>query len=139
VPERAEDWLSQAERDLEHARHAREAGHHEWACFAAQQAAEEAVKGLFQKLGADAWGHSVFGLLQSLPEQARPPERLYDLARTLDRHYVGTRYPNAHPEGPPYRYYTREDADRALSQAEEIVGFCAGHVSGPGSGPEGPG
>ena len=56
---RAEDWLRQAKRDLEHARHALEDGDYEWSCFAAQQAAEKAVKAVYQKLGADAWGHSV--------------------------------------------------------------------------------
>ncbi|WP_211230153.1 HEPN domain-containing protein [Desulfovirgula thermocuniculi] len=33
-------------RDLEQAEDSRRAGRHEWACFAAQQAAEKAVKAL---------------------------------------------------------------------------------------------
>lgn len=37
---RAHDWLRQAERDLEQAEDSRAAGRHEWACFAAHQAAE---------------------------------------------------------------------------------------------------
>lgn len=37
---RAPDWLSQAGRDLEQAEDSGRAGHHEWACFAAHQAAE---------------------------------------------------------------------------------------------------
>ena len=64
---REEDWLRQAKRDLEHARRALEDGDYEWSCFAAQQAAEKAVKALYQKLGADAWGHSVSMLLSNLP------------------------------------------------------------------------
>jgi len=43
---RAPDWLRQALRDLEQADDSREAGRHEWACFAAHQAAEKAVKAL---------------------------------------------------------------------------------------------
>jgi HEPN domain-containing protein len=50
MPERAADWLRQAERDLEHAHHALEDGDYEWAAFAAQQAAEKAVKALYQRL-----------------------------------------------------------------------------------------
>ncbi len=46
MPSRAQDWLRQALRDLEHAEDARKAGRHEWACFAAHQAAEKAVKAL---------------------------------------------------------------------------------------------
>ena len=54
---REEDWLRQAKRDLEHARHALGNRDYEWSCFAAQQAAVKAVKAvkaLYQKLGADA-------------------------------------------------------------------------------------
>jgi HEPN domain-containing protein len=43
---RHSDWLRQAQRDLEHARRSQEAGDYEWACFAAQQAAEKALKAL---------------------------------------------------------------------------------------------
>lgn len=43
---RSGDWLAQAERDLAQAESSRRQGHHEWACFAAQQAAEKAVKAL---------------------------------------------------------------------------------------------
>ena len=54
---RASDWFRQAEADLAHARHAIEDGDHDWACFAAQQAAEKAAKAAHQALGQDAWGH----------------------------------------------------------------------------------
>ncbi len=131
MPARHEDWFSQAERDLQHARHALEAGYYEWACFASQQAAEKAVKALFQRLGAEARGHSVLGLLESLPSDLAVSGQMRDLARALDRHYIGTRYPNAHPEGAPHRYYTREDADVAIRAAEDILRFCAGHFSRP--------
>lgn len=43
---RASDWLSQAIRDFEQAEASRVEGRHEWACFAAHQAAEKAVKAL---------------------------------------------------------------------------------------------
>ena len=51
------DWLWQAKRDIEHARASALSGFYERACFAAQQAAEKALKALFQRRGADAWGH----------------------------------------------------------------------------------
>lgn len=131
MPARHRGWIDQAQRDLRHARHSGDVEDFEWACFASQQAAEKAVKALFQKLGAEARGHSVLGLLESLPSDLGVSEQMRDLARALDRHYIGTRYPNAHPEGAPYRYYTREDADLAIRAAENIVRFCAGHLSGP--------
>ena len=46
MPNRAQDWFLQAEHDLRHAHRAREVDDHDWACFAAQQAAEKAVKAL---------------------------------------------------------------------------------------------
>jgi len=56
---RARDWLAQAVRDLEQAQESRDSGRHEWACFAAQQSAEKAVKALHLHHGQEAWGHVV--------------------------------------------------------------------------------
>ena len=53
MPNRALDWLRQADRDFEQAMDSR----HEWACFAAQQAAEKAIKALHLHTGQEAWGH----------------------------------------------------------------------------------
>src|SRR5262245_7185516 len=64
---RAHDWFEQAERDLEHARASQEQNRHEWACFAAQQSAEKAVKALHLGLGQEAWGHIIARLLVELP------------------------------------------------------------------------
>lgn len=58
-------------------------GDYEWACFAAQQAGKKAVQALYQKLGADAWGHSITGLLQSLPEDA-----VWDAARRFAQELI---------------------------------------------------
>ncbi|OGG46584.1 MAG: DNA-binding protein [Candidatus Handelsmanbacteria bacterium RIFCSPLOWO2_12_FULL_64_10] len=142
---RHEDWLKQGRRDLDHARRALEDGDCEWACFAAQQGAEKAVKAVYQKAGGVAWGHSVTVLLESLPESLQPEQGLLDDAKELDKHYIPPRYPNAHPEGAPYEYYTRGEAERAIASAGRVIGFCAGVLAGPdrdagatSKGPEGP-
>ena len=67
VAERSSDWLRQSEKDLEKARLDIDWGYHEWACFTAQQAAEKALKGLFQHLHGEAWGHGTKALLDKLP------------------------------------------------------------------------
>ena len=54
MPNRSKDWFNQALRDLEQARDSLQAGRHEWACFAAHQAAEKAVKALHLRLGQEA-------------------------------------------------------------------------------------
>ena len=78
MPNRARDWLKQALRDLEQAEDSRRAGRHEWACFAAQQAAEKAVKGLHLHLGEEAWGHVIAKLLQELPKAVAVPDALIE-------------------------------------------------------------
>ena len=88
------------------------AGHFEWACFLSQQAAEKAVKARHEHEGAEAWGNTVAGLLAELPGA---PARVLDAAKALDRHYIPTRYPNAHPEGAPGDLYRRRDAEAALA------------------------
>ncbi len=125
---RAHDWLRQAERDLQHARDTMERETFEWAAFAAQQAAEKAVKAVYQRLGAEARGHSVTQLLSSLPPTARPAEALIEIAKDLDRHYITPRYPSSYPEGAPMDFYTRAEARRAIEGAERILGYCKDHV-----------
>ncbi|MGC8791874.1 MAG: HEPN domain-containing protein [Bryobacteraceae bacterium] len=126
MPSRASDWMSQARRDLRHAQTAREAGDYEWACFAAQQAAEKAVKAVYQRMGGEACGHSVASLLAGLGPCV--PAGLLDKARELDKHYVPSRYPNSFPQGAPHEYYTREEAGRAIEQASEVLEFCERHL-----------
>ena len=125
MPQRHDDWLRQAQRDVTHARRAAEDGHHEWSCFAAQQGAEKAVKGVYQKLGAVAWGHSVTMLLTNLPEPHQPGEDLVERAKTLDKHYITTRYPNGFDQGAPMDYYTSAEAERSIEDAQAIIDFCA--------------
>lgn len=128
MPSRAADWLRQAERDLQHARDAMERRTFEWAAFAAQQAAEKAVKAMYQHLGADAYGHSVALLLSKLSVSAAPSNEIVDVARELDKHYIAPRYPNSYPEGAPMDFYTEAEARRAIDGAERIVGHCKDHV-----------
>jgi len=118
------DWLRQADADLRHARNARKDEDYEWSCFAAQQAGEKAIKALFQKLGMDAWGHTLTALVGNLPPIAPSPEKLLRCARTLDKHYIPTRYPNGFDSGAPTDFYTDEDAQHAIACAEEIIEFC---------------
>jgi len=129
LPERSEDWISQARRDLENAEYEMEGGFYEWSCFMSQQSAKKAVKAVFQKLGGEAFGHSVAGLLEKLPEEMRPSEVLIDKAKELDKAHIPTRYPNAHPEGLPFRAYTKKEVRRLLEYAREILEYCESLLS----------
>jgi HEPN domain-containing protein len=122
--ERSADWMDQALGDLEHARSDLEREFYDWASFSAQQSAEKAVKAVFQKMGAEAWGHSVADLLEELPSAYPVPEALRDAALELDKTYIPARCPNAHPSGSPRRRYTRSEAERMVAHAEQIIWFC---------------
>jgi len=124
--ERSRDWMDQAEGDLVHAQSDLERGFYDWACFSSQQAAEKAVKAVFQKMGAEAWGHSVADLLKELSKRHQVSEELIDGALELDKAYIPARYPNAHPSGSPRTRYTANEARRLTEYAEKIINFCAG-------------
>jgi HEPN domain-containing protein len=127
---RASDWFSQAVRDLEQAEDSRLEGRHEWACFAAHQAAEKAVKALHLHLGQEAWGHVIARLLRDLPVPPGPvPEDLVEMARVLDNFYIPTRYPNGHPEGAPFEHYGRLQSEEAIKYARSIIEFVRSQMA----------
>ncbi|MGC8944793.1 MAG: HEPN domain-containing protein [Anaerolineae bacterium] len=127
--QRARDWLRQAERDPEQAEDSRKAGRHEWACFAAQQAAEKAVKALHLHYGQEAWGHVVARLLRELPPQAAAPAPLIEKARVLDSFYIPPRSPNSFAEGAPFEHSGPLQSQEAIQYAREIMDFVRAQMA----------
>ncbi|MEX2401526.1 MAG: HEPN domain-containing protein [Rhodothermales bacterium] len=125
MPSRAEDWYNQAAKDLDTAERMEELGRHEWSCFAAQQAAEKAVKALHLRLGQDAWGHVVAELLEELPKEVEAPSSVVESGRVLDNYYIPTRYPNSHPKGAPFEHYGPFQSADALKHARIVIAFSA--------------
>lgn len=121
-------WLDTAAEDLRAARVLMEAGLHARACFAAQQCAEKAVKGVWYSRGEDPWGHSIQKLtMDSTALRDRPDiEAWRERGGTLDRYYIGTRYPNGLPDLTPEQSYFRADAEDAIGQAEWFLQQCRG-------------
>lgn len=130
MPSRARDWLRQAEHDLGAARNMRSAGRFDWACFAAHQAAEKALKALYQHHHAEGWGHALHRLVGELVSDEPGLARLLDGAKALDKHYIPSRYPNGFEAGAPVDVYTPAEADQAIQHAESIVGYCSSRCSG---------
>jgi HEPN domain-containing protein len=127
MPNRARDWFNQAVRDLEQAEDSQRAKRYEWACFAAQQAAEKAVKALHLHLGQEAWGHVIAKLLQELPKDV--PEELIEKGRVLDNFYIPSRYPNSHPQGSPFEHYGPLQSKEAIQYAREILEFIRSQMA----------
>jgi HEPN domain-containing protein len=119
---RSRDWFAQAERDLEQAMASRRDGRHEWACFAAHQCAEKALKALHLHHRQEAWGHVISRLFHELPGPVN--EDLIDKARVLDGFYIPTRYANGHPDGPPFEHYGQLHSRNAIDYAGEILAFA---------------
>jgi HEPN domain-containing protein len=117
-------WRDEGDRALAGARLQAEAGLHNWACFAAEQAAQLAVKALLHGLGRAPWGHDLVRFLEAMGSAGLEiPSNVADALRRLGRHYIPARYPDAHAAGPPGSHYGETDATEAVRDAELILAF----------------
>src|SRR5687768_10772741 len=85
-------WRAEADAALRAARLQADAGLHNWACFAAEQATQLAVKGLLHGLGRGPWGHDLVRLGEQIAETDELPVQVGDALRRLSRHYIPARY-----------------------------------------------
>ncbi len=120
----ASRWLSEALWDLETAEILYREKRWNAAVFYSHQSAEKAVKALLYHLNEAPWGHSVRVLLERVFERLGESRgELLVHARELDRHYIPSRYPNAHPSGAPHEAYDEETARRAIYAARRIISY----------------
>ena len=117
-------WRAEADRALAGSRVQADAGLHNWACFAAEQAAQIATKAILHGLGQGPWGHDLvrLGELAAAGGVDVPPDVL-DAMRRLGRHYIPARYPDAHPSGPAASHYGETDAADAIRDCEAVLRF----------------
>ena len=119
-----ERWFSQAGNTLNSANHDLDSEDYNWCCFKCQQAAEYSVKAILRGLGQIAVGHSVLRLVGELEEAGSLiSEELKAYARSLDKHYIPARYPDAYPAGAPFEFYDKNVANEALEHARSILEF----------------
>jgi len=114
-------WRAEADAALRGARLQADGGLHNWACFAAEQSAQLAMKGLLHGLGLGPWGHDLVRLGAQLDEVARVPDEVADALRRLSRHYIPARYPDAHPSGTPGVHYAATDSIEALADTGRVL------------------
>lgn len=119
--------MAQAERDLEHARTSAREGHHEWACFASQQAAEKALKAAHLSHLRQVRTHVITDLLRALVPDA--PAIMFDQARVLDGYYLPTRYASGHESGPPLEHYGPLQSEKAIEYAGIFIECARSHVA----------
>ena len=119
----ADRWLRQALADVQAAENSLRGGSCEWACFQAQQAGEKAIKAVWFASGADPWGHSLTQLVCDFPVPTGRDRlmTILEAAKTLDKFYIPTRYPNGLPDSIPADVYTAGDAKRALDAVALVI------------------
>jgi HEPN domain-containing protein len=118
----AERWFRQASDDLDAAAALLAAQKYAQSCFYAQQAAEKALKAIWLRLDLDPWGHSAARLIRELPDPVQSDFRpLLELALSLDKLYIPTRYPDALPGLTPSEAYTQKEAETAIQSAQTIL------------------
>jgi len=118
-------WRATAAEALSQARGRRDEGAHHWSCFMAEQTAQMAVKALLHGLGLDARGHDLVKLgRQLVSETGEPlPDGVSDALMSLSQHYIGTRYPDAHPSGTPSEHYSATQAEEAVAHATSVATY----------------
>lgn len=120
---RSVDWFKHSKRDVEQAVASQRNNYHEWACFAAHQAAEKALKALHLYFGQEAWERVVARMIIELSDRVSFPENLIEKDRVLDNYYIPSRYPNGHPGGAPFEYYDSIQSSQTIEYAGEILEF----------------
>lgn len=116
----AEDWFYEACVDLEEASDALEKGRHNWACFAAQQAAEKALKAAYLTLRRKRFPrtHDLLDLYSELSGLLEIPGK--EKLGLLSSFYEVSRYPNAGVRRPS-KSISREVAEEMVSLAKTVV------------------
>ncbi|QRF76559.1 HEPN domain protein [Thermoplasmatales archaeon] len=112
-----ERWYSSAEKTLRSALSDHNTAFYNWACFKAQQASEFAVKAYLRGIGSSSYGHSVSHLMM----EAGFEKDAVDMAKTIDKYYIPTRYTDAWSDGTPEEYYSYNDSSDSIDIAKKIL------------------
>ena len=112
-----ERWFSSAESTLRSAESDHNSSFYNWACFKAEQASEFAVKAYLKGIGLTSYGPTVSHLM----EKAGFDKELIDLAKSIYKNYIPTRYTDAWAEGIPEEYYGLNDSTDSIEIAKEIL------------------
>lgn len=131
------DWMGQAEEEYATAEWLLQGERFAWCCFTCEQAAEKALKAVLEARSEPHLGHHLPGLLESIAADPPAPRALRAACRRLGRHYIPTRYPDAHPSGVPAEQYGPEDAAQALEDARAVLDFARRHLPTPPAEPGG--
>jgi len=125
LDDRVKRWLDQATADLEIAVQLRDRYAHQ-ACFHAQQSAEKALKAYLTRLTGDVIPTHELDRLVSACDRvgAIVPDDVRSDARSLDKFYISTRYPDALGFADAALTYQLRDAETAIASATRVREWC---------------
>ncbi|MCS7192932.1 MAG: HEPN domain-containing protein [Armatimonadetes bacterium] len=129
--QRTEDWMREAEAELQAARDLMAHSHWSWCCFTCQQSAEKALKAIGEHFRQNLVGHNLNLLLRDLQGFVAIPEDVRQACARLNRYYIPTRYPNAFDRGAPVDQFFEGDAREALQDAELVLEFARRVITAP--------
>jgi HEPN domain-containing protein len=129
MPHRHEDWLAQARRDLQAARHSLTTQDYDWCAYQSQQSAEKAIKALLRLHSNEKRGHDLLKLLKELKPILQVPGTVIDASRRLDKQHFMSRYPDSITEGFPAEFYNEKIASECLADAETVLTFVEKNIS----------
>lgn len=115
------DWFFFANNDVQTAEGALERGVYSMVCFLSQQAVEKSLKAcLVARKKYNIRTHSLMELYKLVRKLVPSLDRFETSFQKLDKYYAPTRYPDALPGSLPEGLPTKDDAEKALAQAQEI-------------------
>ena len=124
------NWLEEVKADLRHSKISLDAKSYNWACFAAHQACEKALKSLILHVsGVYPRGNDLVKLYNMVKDEVGIEFNLTHLAR-LSSYYTQARYPNAGLERPSLEL-TYEQAREAIEIAEVVVNEVSKNLEDP--------
>ena len=120
MTEEIQNWLSQANEDLDGAQFNFTGGRYSIAAFMCQQAAEKALKAVLIKLtGNFPRIHD----LTKLAKDAAAPAAVLECCAKITPAYTAARYPDIPTK------YSREDCEKLLGDAEEVLKWARTNLS----------
>ena len=122
--QRTEDWMREAEAELQAARDLLAHGHWSWCCFTCQQSAEKALKAVGEYFRQHLVGHNLNLMLWELQPFITIPESVRQACARLNRHYIPTHHLNAFDRGAPVDQFFEQDAKEAVQDAELVLEFA---------------
>jgi len=127
------DWLEEAKADFRHAIQAYRAGSHNWACFAAEQAAEKAIKafliGVLRRRPIHT--HDLTVLHGQTRGRLKMPASTTNGLAELSAYYTGARYPNSGLNRPSVSI-TSIQARRAIRTARGVLAVVKRQIARAG-------